>query len=368
MDLRAWMDSATRPGPFSPPGLIVAINDHLVICGVDGAGSPLTAAQYWPLSCLTKLALADLAFRALDLDAAITRWLPEVSTAPTVRALLTHTAGLPLDLDPAQYGAIDRNGVKARTLSALPSCSPGNVSYSNLGYGWIAYALERATGQSLTTLLQAYELTWGDTLDTEPVVIADIRSPHTGTSIEPLNSAYWRSLRLPWAGAFGTIPAVARLLRRLDSRVRETRVVAPGGFPQGFYFGGAESPLCMWADAAWGCGVEFRGTKTPHWITPAAPIESYGHIASTGILVWTNYSATITIAGPRGTNCGWLMRHGPKGSALAFHHAEVTPASSATPPHTSSPACRCPSVSEASSGARSSRASCGRSCATRLLA
>src|SRR5688572_29987063 len=111
MTLTAWMSAATRSGRFCPPGLVVGIDDQFAVCGADGAGVRLTVDQIWPLGCLTKLALADLTVKLLDLDAPITRWLPYVSSSPTVRQLLTHTAGLPLDLEGALYGTIDSDGV-----------------------------------------------------------------------------------------------------------------------------------------------------------------------------------------------------------------------------------------------------------------
>src|SRR5687767_5379989 len=116
-DLSAWMATATKPGPFSPPGLVLAIGDQLTIEGVDGADRPLTADSIWPLACLTKLALADLAVRTLDLDRPITAWLPEVGWPFTIQQLLTHTTGLPLDLPNDEYGRLDADGVRDRIIT-----------------------------------------------------------------------------------------------------------------------------------------------------------------------------------------------------------------------------------------------------------
>lgn len=118
----------------------------------------------------------------LELDEPITRWLPELTAAPTVRELLTHTAGLPLDLPRELYGAIDFQGVRTHTLAAQPCHPPGLVSYSNLGYGWIAYALELATGQSLGTLLGKYDLLWVTpstlSLSSSPMSAARTQGPY----------------------------------------------------------------------------------------------------------------------------------------------------------------------------------------------
>jgi CubicO group peptidase (beta-lactamase class C family) len=320
MTLSDWMTSVIRPGPFNPPGMVVAINDAIEVCGVNGAGLPITAESLWPLSCVTKLAIADLAARTLFLDAPITTWLPEVETPATVRALLTHTAGLPLDLPCELYGKLDAEGVRRTTLATRLMLQPGRVSYSNIGYGWVVYALERATGQSLADLWAAYDLI--SSVDvTEAVTITDIRSPHAGTSIEPVNSAYWRSLALPWCGAFATVRAVRHLIDRLDPGVYAARAQAPGGFPQGAYLGFSENGGCTWEDAAWSCGVEHRGKKTPHWITSSASPESFGHMGNSGLLAWKDGPTTLVIAGARTTDGGWMLRHGPRASAFAFKRA-----------------------------------------------
>jgi hypothetical protein len=321
VSLSDWMISATKPGPFSPPGLIVAVNDDIAVCGVDGAGRDLNPETVWPLACLTKLALADSAVRFLELDRCITAWLPETGLDATVRQLLTHTAGLPLDLPSEWYGCLNRDDVSDVTLSMAPDRAPGTVAYSNIGYGWIAAALERVTGEPLSTILRAHDLVWGDESLVDPVVITDVRSPHAGTVLEPYNSPYWRSLHLPWAGAFGTVRALQHLMNRLDPRVCATRVHASGGFPQGAYFGMAKNGACEWTDAEWSCGVEHRGTKSPHWITAKASPDSFGHVGSSGMLVWKDGDTTFVLAGPRTTDGGWMLRQGPKASAFAFSRA-----------------------------------------------
>ena len=323
--IREWMTRAVKPGPFSPPGLVVAVNDAVEVCGVDGAGVPLSVDAVWPLTCLTKLALADLAVKHLPLDAPITDWLPEVSPV-SIRALLTHTAGLPLDLPGDLYGVLDAEGVRRATLAVRPTLPPGAMSYSNIGYGWISMALERQMGWSLRELWAAYGLCCGADV-IRPVAISDISSPHAGTALEPIQSGYWRSLALPWAGAFGTLTALRKLFDSLDPRVCSVRIAGSGGFPAGAFFGCEPGGGCVWDDVAWGCGVEFRGTKRPHWITPNASPESYGHMGSSGILIWRDGNTTFLLAGPRRTEGGWMLRHGPKASGLAFttHAGSITP-------------------------------------------
>ena len=312
-----WMRAATIPGPFSPPGLVVAINGATIVTGVDGAGVPLTPDAIWPITCLTKLVLADVAVQTLPLDATITTWLPEVESPATVWALLTHTAGLPLDLPGDHYGRVTADDVRTITLGMRPTHFDGTMAYSNIGYGWIALALERATGQHLAELWAGYDLLSGADV-TNAVTIADVRSPYADTDFEPINSAYWRSLELPWAGAFGTVEAISGILTRLDPRVSASTVSAAGGFPKGAYFGFVENDGCVWDDSAWSCGAELRGTKSPHWITAKASPRSFGHVGSSGMLAWKDECTTLVLAGPRTTDGGWILRQGPRGSAFAF--------------------------------------------------
>src|SRR5438045_1806727 len=53
-------------------------------------------------------------------------------------------------------------------------------------------------------------------------VLADVRSSRRGTELEPFNSAFWRSLGLPWGGLVTTVDGALRLVRAFRS--------APAGF------------------------------------------------------------------------------------------------------------------------------------------
>jgi hypothetical protein len=326
--LQEWMASATADpaSPFSPPGLIAAVDARVVVHGVDGAGTPLRAETLFPLACVTKLALADLALRALPLDAPITTWVPEVHAPEiTTRHLITHTAGLPLDLPSELYGVVDKAGVRYHTLQARPVARPGQeVAYSNLGYGWLAVAIERVYARRLKDLWADYGLISGEDLSSaDGANIADIKSVHRGTAFEPVNSDYWRSLELPWAGAFGDVGSVQRLLERFLPRRHEGRTALPGGFPAGAYFGFEPTSGSRWPDAAWGLGVEWRGTKRPHWVSSYISPDSFGHVGSSGVLVWHADGSTIVLAGARTTDGGWLLRRGPKGTEMAFREAKA---------------------------------------------
>lgn len=99
----------------------------------------------------TGLACAILAQRGkLDLDAPITKYLPEANlkNAPTLRAFLTHTSGL------ENNGMVWRTAVTgehtpAQLVSLLAYSKPAEPGfrYSNLGYVVASLAVERVTGK-----------------------------------------------------------------------------------------------------------------------------------------------------------------------------------------------------------------------------
>ena len=95
----------------------------------------------------------------IDLNAPLTRYYPEFqgtalgNNGATVTDLIHHTAGLPRELNPYPrdlQSVID--GVKD-----LPSVDPvGTHSYSNISYILLQQLIERATGESYSTLLETY--------------------------------------------------------------------------------------------------------------------------------------------------------------------------------------------------------------------
>ena len=115
--------------------------------------------QYYIASAtkaFTGLACAILAERGvLDLDAPITRYLPEVTLAPpldanaiTLRKLLTHTSGLSnhaIEFRTAYTGEF----TSASLVTLLSQSKPGKpgFEYSNLGYVVASMIIERVTGK-----------------------------------------------------------------------------------------------------------------------------------------------------------------------------------------------------------------------------
>src|SRR3982751_3332571 len=93
---------------YRVPGIVVAVapGDRPVqrlVVGTDAAGRPLAEDSLFPVASITKLAVALAVLRladtgALNWEDPLARYLPDAEAAQpgvTVRALMTHTSGLP---------------------------------------------------------------------------------------------------------------------------------------------------------------------------------------------------------------------------------------------------------------------------------
>ena len=132
----------------------------------------LSSDSIFPIYSITKTLTAICALRsaeagALELDAPVREWLPEVSLPATVTLvhLLRHTSGLrdygPL---PKYHDAVRRHPTRPWTreqfLDAVVPLGllfkPGDGwAYSNVGYMLVTDVLERATGRAFAALVAA---------------------------------------------------------------------------------------------------------------------------------------------------------------------------------------------------------------------
>ena len=141
------------------------MNYQTLCVGCDAAGHERAPESLYPVASVTRLATALAVLPLIEagrltLDDSLAGHQPEVAAAcpgVTLRALLSHTAGLPLDLPD---GAVPyRCGLTWRALAT--AClrvplerEPGTyVQYSNLGPGLLAIIVERQTGQDVAAAL-----------------------------------------------------------------------------------------------------------------------------------------------------------------------------------------------------------------------
>ncbi|MEM8532859.1 MAG: serine hydrolase domain-containing protein [Chloroflexota bacterium] len=319
------------------PGVVIAVarpNEPTVhlACGVDALGRPLAADSLFPVASVTKLATALATLRLIDagllnLDDLLRDHLPYAVAAQsdmTISSLLSHTSGLPVELaaqDATYAVGLDWEKLSQACLQTDLEAPPDTrVQYSNVGYGLLALVIERYTNQpfpdALTTLVLeplSIEGYLGVEPPYTPATIAGVRSSHTGTILEPFNSAFWRGLALPWAGMLTNVDGALALVRAFQ------------GFPHGFLspqlvalatsnqagnLGGGLYPPLMWEHCPWGLGPELHGDKTPHWVPPEAGAASFGHSGASGCLAWADPVSQVAwaILGSQTADNGWLLR------------------------------------------------------------
>ncbi len=303
--------------------------------GTDATGRPLTDGSLFPVASVTKLATALAVLRLVDrgimaLDDPLALHLPEAAAAQpgvTLRRLLCHIAGLPMDVAhgaaPYELG-LDWQSLAAACLQTPLAQPPATrVQYSNVGYGLLAIIVATHSGWPFPKALQELVLEplgiegyLGEEPPRPPVMLADTRGPEGRPELEPFNSPFWRSLAMPWAGLLTTVEGALKLVQAFlgipSGFLRpETRAEAIRN-QVGELGGGYVKPM-LWDRCPWGLGPELRGRKSPHWAPLEAGEGSFGHAGASGILAWADPTSGVAwvIAGTRTAARGWLLRRGP---------------------------------------------------------
>ncbi|MCC7020612.1 MAG: beta-lactamase family protein [Ardenticatenales bacterium] len=305
------------------PGLVLAVArghdvpENLVL-GTDAAGRALSTDSLFPVASITKLATALAVLRlaadgVVELDDALAKHLPDAAAARdgvTLRAMLCHTAGLPIDLAPeaASYApGLDWPELARACLTTPLSAPPGSdVQYSNIGSGLLAIVVERRTGLPIGEALDALVLsplgiegTLGSEPPRPPAVLMGELGDHAGTALEPFNSPFWRSLGMPWGGLLTTAGGALALVRAfagVPAGFLPADVLADAVRDQTGGLGGGLFGALRWPRCPWGLGVELRGDKSPHWAPAEASPDSFGHVGASGCLAWCDPAADVAWA------------------------------------------------------------------------
>jgi beta-lactamase class C len=215
----------------------------------------------------------------------------------------------------------------AACLAEPPAAAPGTlVQYGNHGYGLAAILVERLSGLPFTAALQDLVLGplhiegyLGVEPPRAPALLADVRG-NDPPELAAFNSAFYRSLALPWAGLVTTAAGAMALVRAFAGRppgfvspelLADARRSQTDGLA-----GGAAAPL-WYAACPWGLGPDIRGQKQPHWSPSNAAPESFGHAGASGCVAWHDPASDLSYAmmGTRTAANGWLLRHSPALSA-----------------------------------------------------
>jgi beta-lactamase class C len=322
------------------PGIALAVARgeqplQYLIVGEDARGRRLARESLFPVASVTKLATALAVLRladsgALGLDDPLAWHLLSAASAQTdvtIRALLCHISGLPLDLPegaaPYAHGLDWAALMAACLLTPLEAPPETRVQYSNVGYGLLAAIVERHTARDFPSALTdlvlgplGVEGYLGAEPPRPPAVVADARGEHAGRELEPFNSPFWRSLGLPWGGLVTTVDGALALVRAfagasdgfISAELRAEAVRSHTGALNG----GFVAPL-IWSPCPWGLGPEVRGQKSPHWVPNEAEPASFGHSGASGALAWAApaHNVAWAILGARTADNGWLLRRAP---------------------------------------------------------
>ena len=352
---------------FCVPGLAALVAPDggevtSLFIGVDGEGNAIREDTLFPIASASKLALGLAVLQLVDrnvleLEDQLKKYLPDAAAAypgVTLRALLSHTSGLPLeyDLKLTPYNSsigwkqISQACLDTRLVNRPNSC----VQYSNVGFALLALVIESVSGQDFKRVLEEQvfeplkiEAYIGRSLPRRPAVVIDMNSSYVGTELEPYNSEFWFHLGTPWAGIYTTAAGLLALLlaytkleggmisgaTALEARRDQTEGLSGGFASTDPFLGFRSSNAISWAPCAWGLGLELKGTKRPHWSPPSAALNSFGQIGASGCLAWYDPAHRVgwVALAPRTTDNGWLLRHGSnlgKIASFAGNHGSAS--------------------------------------------
>ena len=155
----------------------------------------------------------------------------------------------------------------ARACLATPLVEPPytQVRYSNVGPGLLALLIERLTGQLFGAALAELVLApleiegyFGVEPPRQPARVIGGLGEHAGTALEPYNSAFWRSLALPWAGLLTTAAGALRLVQAFadtTSSFLPPGLLADATSDQSAGLRGGFWPPLRWDACPWGLGA-----------------------------------------------------------------------------------------------------------------
>jgi beta-lactamase class C len=316
------------------PGLVVAAaagsdSPSYLVMGTDAGSRALNQDSLFPIASITKLATALAILRLVDLGAVtlddpVSRHLPGTAIEDngiTLARLLSHSAGLPAWLPDQTPGTKPWSQLRSQCLGTDLAHDPGTrVVYGNVGYGLLGAVIERCTALPLADATRelviqplGIEAYLGEEPSRPTAIIADVRSDSKAGS-DPINSAAARAAGTPWAGMVTTAVGALALARAF---LPESGFLSPATSrlaltSQTRGLGGGFFGKLIWDDCPWGAGPELRGIKDPHWASREASPESFGHVGSSGCVVWVDPRANVAwaILGTRTYFNGWILRCG----------------------------------------------------------
>ena len=323
------------------PGMVIALWQTgapitYVVSGTDAMGQVLEETTLFPVTSLTKLALALSILRLCDqgivhLEDPLYQYVPEAQAAQpgvTLRTLLTHTSGLPSlgwpeELAPYGPGLTWPRVAQASLQVALSRPPHQRVVYAGADANLLALVAERTMHMPFREVLQTQVLHplgidgyFGEVPPRLPAQIA----PRTGDEWEPWNSSFWQALGLPGSGLVTTAEGMMRILHAflghpagyLRDELRHEALRNQTGTLGGGVEGWFDHTPCPW-----GLGPGLQGSF-PN-VPSEASVRSFGHSGGSGCLAWADPERQVAwvILSTRAAEMRWPDRAFPRlGAAI----------------------------------------------------
>jgi CubicO group peptidase (beta-lactamase class C family) len=294
--LRAELERGVREGVFPAGAAAVAVGDEPAVAHESESG------RIFDIASLTKPFVATLihrlcARRALDIDRPVRALWPEVQDRPvaaeTLRALLSHRAGLPPWLPLHR----DHQGRAVVLAAAAATTDAPRPTYSDLGYLIVGEIAQRAAGEPLSAALSRevleplglFSVRWGPVRpeETLPTGFCADRQRVVHGEVNDENAAAAGGIA-GHAGLFAHVADVCRLgrawLAALDG--------AEGALLPADVARRAVTPLQPGTHALGWDTTKPDGSSAGTLMGP----RTFGHLGFTGCSLWVDPEARLVVA------------------------------------------------------------------------
>ncbi|SDD71046.1 Uncharacterized conserved protein YbbC, DUF1343 family [Paraburkholderia lycopersici] len=259
----------------------------------DPQPEPMTMDTVFDLASLTKVIATTTAVLQLveagrlDLDAPVARYWRAFGAHGkgdiTVRALLSHTSGLPPEV-PVTHAA-DADAVLREAADAVPDAAPGaRVIYSDVNFIVLAKLVERASGERLDAYCREHIFAPLGMVDTGFRPDAALAARIAPTSALPRGTVHD-----PVAARMGGVAGHAGLFSTTGDLARYARMLLQGGTLDGVRILGASSVALLAQPASPIDAPPWRGLG---WELQAPGVANRDRLVPIGALKHTGYTGT----------------------------------------------------------------------------